>query len=106
MSWNAKSPNRPLVLMALALCASGLTCCAPSRASVAIAPALARAPDALTQRCGDPQALPETGLSANAAARLWGRDRMSLARCAARHGALARHVRGQEAALEAAQPSP
>lgn len=78
-------------------CALALASCAPSTPLV-VTQAPARAPDALTRPCEGAQALPAGSLSAGEVARLWGRDRMSLAACRGRHGALADHVRAQEKA--------
>ena len=58
----------------------------------------ARAPEALTRPCSGVRALPQDGLTAGQVARLWGLDRLALAQCKGRHGALAAHVRAQEAA--------
>ena len=75
-----------------------LASCAPSTPLVVMQGPSAQAPDVLTRACPGPVVLPQGGLSAGQVARLWGLDRASLAICRGRHGALAAHVRGQEAA--------
>lgn len=74
------------------LLASTLGSCAPSTryALPAAAPA---PPESLLRPCNAPAALPGGALDGAQVARLWGRDRLSLAACAARHGALARFAR-------------
>ena len=77
-----------------------LASCAPSTPLVVTEALPARAPDALTRPCDGVRALPQGGLGAGEVARLWGLDRLALAQCKRRHGALAAHVRAQEAAVE------
>ena len=78
--------------------ALALGSCAPSTPLVVTEPPPARAPDALTRPCMALRSLPQAGLAAGEVARLWGLDRLALAQCRGRHGALAAHVRAQEAA--------
>ena len=77
-----------------------LASCAPSTPLVVTEALPARAPDALTRPCDGVRALPQGGLGAGDVARLWGLDRLALAQCKRRHGALAAHVRAQEAVGE------
>ena len=77
-----------------------LASCAPSTPLVVTEALPARAPDALTRPCDGARALPQGGLGAGDVARLWGLDRLALAQCKRRHGALAAHVRAQEAVGE------
>ena len=91
--------NRFAILTATAS-ALALASCAPSTPLVVTEPFPARAPDALTRPCDGARALPQGGLGAGDVARLWGLDRLALAQCKRRHGALAAHVRAQEAAVE------
>jgi hypothetical protein len=70
--------------------------CAASTPLVVTAGPSVRAPDALTRPCEGAQSLPQRGLTAGEVVALWGRDRVSLAACRRRHGALAAHVRAQE----------
>ena len=83
-----------------------LVSCAPSTPLVMTAGLPTRAPDALTRACDSVQSLPKKGLAAGEVARLWGLDRLALAQCRRRHGALADHVRAQEAAARAAVHPP
>ena len=89
--------NRFAILL-VGLSALVLGSCAPSTPLVVTAGLPARAPDALTRPCDGAQGLPKGGLAASEVVRLWGRDRVSLGACKGRHGALAAHVRAQEAA--------
>ena len=86
--------------------ALGLASCAPSTPLVVTAELPARAPDALTRPCDGAGALPQGGLRVSDVALLWGRDRLSLAACRRRHGALAAHVRAQEAVAGAGVHAP
>ena len=94
MLWSLKR----FAILAVTGCALALASCAASTPLVVAQVPPARAPDALTRPCDEAQALPDGGLSAGDVARLWGRDRMSLAACRGRHGALASHARAQETA--------
>ena len=78
--------------------ALALGSCAPSTPLVVTESLIALAPDALTRPCEGVRSLPQAGLAAGDVARLWGLDRLALAQCRGRHGALAAHVRAQEAA--------
>ena len=92
--WRSRLAIPPVAGFALALAS-----CAPSTPLVVTSAPPARAPDSLTRPCDSVRQLPQAGLSARDVARLWGLDRMALAQCKGRHGALAAHVRAQEAAF-------
>ena len=94
LCWRKRFAILPVAGFALALAS-----CAPSTPLVVTAGLAARAPDALTQPCGSVQPLPNRGLAGGEIARFWGLDRMALVLCRRRHGALAAHVRAQEAAV-------
>ena len=89
--------NRFAILTATGA-ALALGSCAPSTPLVVTEAFPTRAPNALTRPCSGARALPQDGLTAGEVARLWGLDRLALAQCKGRHGALAAHVRAQEAA--------
>jgi hypothetical protein len=90
--------RKRFVVLTLTGAALALASCAPLTPLVVTQGPPARAPDGLTRSCDGPGALPQGGLNAGQVARLWGRDRVNLAACRGRHGALAAHVRAQEAA--------
>ena len=50
-------------------------------------------PEGLLRPCDQPRRLPASSLAAGEVARFWGRDRLALAVCGARHEALARYSR-------------
>ena len=92
LCWRKRFAILPVAGFALVLAS-----CAPSTPLVVTEALTARAPDALTRPCEPVRSLPQAGLSAGEVARLWGLDRLALAQCKGRHGALAAHVRAQEA---------
>ena len=79
-------------------CALILASCARSTPSALIVAPVTPVPDALLRPCAPPLGLPAAALSAAAVGRLWGRDRVALAACGARHEALGAHVRRMETA--------
>lgn len=91
MSWR-RCLGQPAAPLTALLLASTLASCAPLTRSVVQAPA-PPPPESLLRPCDPPRRLPAEGLSPADVARLWGRDRLALAVCGARHGALARYGR-------------
>jgi hypothetical protein len=81
----------------MVLCALGLGSCVRLAEPSALLTPGPVTPETLLRLCDGPLRLAEGALelvlSAGDAARIWGRDRASLARCAARHKALAAHIR-------------
>ncbi len=90
--------------MALASCASTKSALDAKRPVELAAPA-AQPPRGLERPCAAPVRLAGKPMSAGAVERHWGRDRVSLVECGARHGALVQWRRARDAGL-AGQPLP
>jgi hypothetical protein len=88
--------------MALASCASTAL---DAKKPVELATPAAQPPRGLERPCAAPTRLAGKPMSAGAVERHWGKDRVSLADCGARHGALVKWRRARDAGL-AGQPLP
>lgn len=79
--------------------ALALSACATSTQFVSQPPTLDPPPAALEQSCASPVNLAEGGLTSGQVTGLWARDRVSLARCRDRHGALVQFYQTRDAGL-------
>jgi hypothetical protein len=96
-------PNAIILFSALTLLPGCASTALDAKKPAELASPAAQPPAGLERPCAAPVRLAGKALSAGAVERHWGKDRISLADCKARHGALVAWRRARDAGLAGAQ---